>query len=504
MSAVQALVPGIEEVKPKILAKDAILKEKENDSLAMGADHLLGANNRGYGFHADSIRAPTAKDQEVDVIGCEEGTSTPIVKAEVPDADATEHSSSFGDSFSGSNEEVKISTGDVEVESPLSMENGHQHAFEGPVRLFKKKKVTAHWRKFISPLMWRCQWLELRMKELQSQALRYDKELAAYTHEKELQLKMIDLDYSVSKTVPLSSKNHRKPAMKRRKRKRNEDSINILSYMSNHNIFSYYEKKRGDTDGHSVDNDLSDHANDITRGGDDHLWALDFRDGDGDRLLEQVLMNIEALQSRVLRVKARLNQIMSTNVRDAQSPSCSLGNIGKQIPAGVSNTSPRHGSEYEMDDMVLPGSAVSSFGDAPDLDIIESTMGFLSGADVPLDPNQLVDFCKDNADDVLINNHAADEELHEFGVSHAREKLRREAATCKEPDSDDESTAPYPSPASMATESAYQSHGGDGVNAPQQLVGYTGRRRGRRPKRRRRGGSVAGWKTGRPPKKRKF
>lgn len=122
-------------------------------------------------------------------------------------------------------------------------------------------------------------------------------------------------------------------------------------------------------------------------------------------------MNIEALKSRVLKVKAHLKQIISTNVRDvplgcsfvedqpvssAQSPSCSLGNIGLQMVVGVPNTSPHHGSdEYEMDDMVFPGSAVSSFGDAPDLDIIESTMGFLSGADGPLNPNQLEEFCKD-------------------------------------------------------------------------------------------------------------
>lgn len=514
MSLIQPFTSKAEEVNPEILVKDAVFEGKENELAVMEAVLLPHANNCDHGFDADSFRVEKAKDQGVDILGCEEGVSTALVKAEDPDADATEHSSSFGDTFSGSNEGLKINSSDMEVESPLCIENGHQRAFGGPVRLFKKKKVTAHWRKFISPLMWRCQWLELRMKELQSQALRYDKELVAYTHEKQLQLKMIDLDDSVSRSVPLTCKSHRKPAMKRRKRKRNEDSVNILSYMPNHNIFSYYEKKRGDTDGHSVDDDFSDQVNDITRSSDDHLWALGFRDG--DRSLEHVLLNIEALQSRVLKVKAHLNQIISRNVRDlalgcsfmgdqpvssAQSPSCSLGNIGHQIPVGVPNTSPHHGSEYEMDDMVLPGSAVSSFGDAPDLDIIESTMGFLSGADGPLNPNQLEEFCKDNADDVLINNQAADEELQSFEVSHVREKLLREIATCKEPNSDDESTAP--SPSSNVVESADQSPEGEGVNASLQL-NYTGKRRGRKPKRRRRGGSVAGWKSERLQKKRKL
>ncbi|KAH0463736.1 hypothetical protein IEQ34_006522 [Dendrobium chrysotoxum] len=515
MSLVEPLDSVTKEVKPEILVKGAVLEGTENELAAMGAGHLVCANNCDYGFDGDSSRAEKEKDQEVDVLGCEEGISTAAVKAENPDADATEHSSSFGDTFSGSDEGLKINSSDVEVDSPLFIENGHQRAVGGPIRLFKKSKVTAHWRKFISPLMWRCQWLELRMKELQSQALRYDKELVAYKHEKQLQLKMIDLDDSVSRSVPLACKRHKKPAMKRRKRIRNEDSVNISSYMSNHNIFSYYEKKRGDTEGHSLDDDFSDQVNDITRGCHDHLWALDFRDG--DRSLEQVLLNIEALQSRVLKAKAHLNQIISMNVRDvtlgcsfmgdqpvssAQSPSCSLGNIGHQMPAGVPNTSPHHGSEYdEMDDMVLPGSAVSSFGDAPDLDIMESTMGFLSGADGPLNPNQLEEFCKDNADDVLINNQAADEELQNFEVSHVREKLLREIATSKEPDSDDESTAP--SPASIVVKSADQSPEGEGVDASQPL-NYTGKRRGRKPKRRRRGGTAAGWKSERPQKRRKL
>lgn len=105
---------------------------------------------------------------------------------------------------------------------------------------FRKKKVSAHWRKFISPLMWRCQWLELRMKELLSQASKYDKELAAYKYEKELQSKMIELDSSVSRAVPLTSQTHWRGAMKRRKRKRNEDKVDLSSYMSNHVVFSYY------------------------------------------------------------------------------------------------------------------------------------------------------------------------------------------------------------------------------------------------------------------------
>lgn len=101
--------------------------------------------------------------------------------------------------------------------------------------------MTDHWRKYVSPLMWRCQWLELRMKDLQSQVSKYDKELAVLKHEKELQTKMIELDCSSSRSVPFSSLCCRK-TMKRRRRKRNEDKIDTSSYISNHTVLSYFGK----------------------------------------------------------------------------------------------------------------------------------------------------------------------------------------------------------------------------------------------------------------------
>lgn len=105
---------------------------------------------------------------------------------------------------------------------------------------YSKKKVTAHWRKFISPLMWRCQWLELRIKEIQNQASRYDKELAMLKHEKALQTTIIELDNSCSRVVPLSSRCRNKKAMKRRKRKKVEETKDSTSFISGHVIFSYY------------------------------------------------------------------------------------------------------------------------------------------------------------------------------------------------------------------------------------------------------------------------
>ena len=59
-----------------------------------------------------------------------------------------------------------------------------------------------------------------------------------------------------------------------------------------------------------------------------------------------------------------------------------------------------------MEDMVMPGSAVSSYGDAAEVDIIESTVGLLSAADGPLNQRQIRDLYKDVRVYMLTNESA--------------------------------------------------------------------------------------------------
>lgn len=87
--------------------------------------------------------------------------------------------------------------------------------------------------------MWRCKWTELRLKELGSQSLKYSRALAEYKQGKNSGLDPTEEDFS-SKAFPFSSQYYRRKAMKRRKRKRAEDTSDTSSYMSQHNIFSYF------------------------------------------------------------------------------------------------------------------------------------------------------------------------------------------------------------------------------------------------------------------------
>lgn len=88
--------------------------------------------------------------------------------------------------------------------------------------------------------MWRCKWIELQLKQLQSQALKYDKELAAYDHRKQHKFANFILDGFGTKSIPFSGSTGRNKVMMRKKRKRVEEKYDLTSYMSNHSLFSYY------------------------------------------------------------------------------------------------------------------------------------------------------------------------------------------------------------------------------------------------------------------------
>ncbi|KAG9159205.1 hypothetical protein Leryth_024463, partial [Lithospermum erythrorhizon] len=50
----------------------------------------------------------------------------------------------------------------------------------------RKKRLTDHWRTFIQPVMWRCKWVELQIRQLNRMERKYTRELTKY-NEYELQ-----------------------------------------------------------------------------------------------------------------------------------------------------------------------------------------------------------------------------------------------------------------------------------------------------------------------------
>ncbi|KAF9597400.1 hypothetical protein IFM89_017746 [Coptis chinensis] len=310
------------------------------------------------------------------------------------DMDATECSSSFGNSFSGNEDGLGMSDYD-EIDSLY----GEASLFDGFDRMFRtgKKKVTTQWRRYISPLTWRAKWMELRIKEMKSQLSKYDRELASY-NQRELQFDVgqcTSEDVSV-KSLPFSGQSHKKEVMKRKKRKRIEDVADVASYMSHHNLFSYYENKKSDADGASIDVEAAVQvisADVNTKDEFDINYAcpsLEFRD---ENSLEHVLWKIEKVQLRVQKLKTQTDSLLTVHAAkfssmeslsqlaqsdlpssSPRSPALSSGNAEKLAIRGLC-TPPRHIADYDIGDLVLPGSAVSSNGEVtPHPDLIESSL----------------------------------------------------------------------------------------------------------------------------------
>ena len=94
--------------------------------------------------------------------------------------------------------------------------------------------------------MWRSKWVELKIREIESRALEYPKELESLDQEKlgaNIDPSVLETYGKGIKSLPFSNPSYRKRAAKRRrKRKKVESTDDIASYMSHHNLFSYVGK----------------------------------------------------------------------------------------------------------------------------------------------------------------------------------------------------------------------------------------------------------------------
>ncbi|KAI7979116.1 hypothetical protein LOK49_Contig508G00006 [Camellia lanceoleosa] len=349
--------------------------------------------------------------------------------AEAEDSDATDYSSSFGGTVSGT--ENCSGSSDAEVESCFYGDEGF--GFDGFSSVFRmrKKKLTAHWKSFIRPLMWRCKWTELKIKEFQSQASKYSRELAAYDQRKQLELDQFTLENLGSKSLPFTFQSHGKKVMKRRKRKRVEDTTDIASYISQHNLFSYGKNKKPDPDGTFVAEESGNPEHNTT--GHDKFGIHDdcsFRESkDINDSVEEIVQKIETMHCHVQRLKSRLVVVIAENgmkfsssenlshlvpcdgqTSSPRSPTFSAGN-GDTTSLGALYNPNQQMSEYDFGDFVMPENMVSSYGEASSVpDIIESTVSLLSSADVTVHQPQIGDSSEAIMDNVQIHNQAAEVE----------------------------------------------------------------------------------------------
>lgn len=440
MAPTQHTTETVLERKPKSSVKIAATgKTNTVPSISERKDFNCRSNYRHNTVQMENtLSAQTTKasnssmDVAVDVTGF--ARSSDIRLATKADPDETEYSSSFVDSTS----ENDNGSSDAEVESRFYDDSGLSSSFDGFSSLFpiRKKKLTSHWRDFIRPIMWRCKWAELKMKELQLQEAKYNREISAHDRKRHREFDQASLDESGSKSLPFIHPRHRKKAMKRRKRKRVEHGTDIATHMSTHNLFSYFENKRLDLDATPPGDDISNAAlaEQKTNGQDefgidDDLSILVSSNG----YLEQILRKIELVHSRVHKLKDQLDTVMTKNAIkfsssenlmsfDGQassipSPTFSACN-GDTTSAGGLYATSQHVVDYDLGDFIMPDSAMSSYGEAMRIpDIIESTVGLLSSVDVTQQQAQVGDSSERIVDNILIHNEVS-EVGHILAINH--------------------------------------------------------------------------------------
>ncbi|KAK9725205.1 hypothetical protein RND81_05G128500 [Saponaria officinalis] len=355
--------------------------------------------------------------QETQADTTEPTTSNAVRVSEDENTDATENSSSFGDTISR-NEATSVGS-DAEVESEfradIDLFGGFSSAF--PTR---RKKLTNHWRNFIRPLMWRCKWTELKIRELESQALKYTRELEANEQPKTLEPQQNTSDCGSKLSKP----------MKRRKRIRVENVTDITSYISQHHLFSYFENKKPDADGAATS---EDDGNQERYSKNDESVMVDDWLKSGEDSIEQILRQIETVQSKVHNLRNHLDMVMLKNgvklsssenlsllvpydvqTSAAQSPTFSVGN-GDNMSLGA-NYAPQRLLEIKSEEVVLPESISSGYAhDAQIPDIIESNVGMLSGANVTTHQLQIMD----SGENILDETQMQSKVKQEADMSHA-------------------------------------------------------------------------------------
>ncbi|KAG8085312.1 hypothetical protein GUJ93_ZPchr0010g10860 [Zizania palustris] len=376
--------------------------------------------------------------------------------------DITEYSSSFGASYSVSDDEMKSDMDSMEVDSPfIDQPYINVNGTNSAQNTIRHKQVTAEWRKVVRPIMWRCQWLELRMKDLLSQVAKYDRELAVINREKDLHLAMVESDGPKSESANQNSQSHKINIMKRRKRKRDEEAKDTSLYMKEHHTLSYYENRnnRVETDGL------------LGNGGFDSLVVEDIKSSlshddallesiENDNIFEQyslseVLLTIDGIQSRICGLQGRLSNARSKyenlslclnhgQVKVPQNSKTShnhLTSCKKDGKRSLKKTKALHTLLQEDIDSSLvavphalsDSSAECMMGYAKRNDVHEgatqsdgnlSTFEMLFGAENLLIDGNMEEFFKESADDVLIYNQAPrEEEYQQFDkVNHAVER----------------------------------------------------------------------------------
>ncbi|ESQ45522.1 hypothetical protein EUTSA_v10010406mg [Eutrema salsugineum] len=243
-----------------------------------------------------------SEDAKIDILKCANQMDEFQEEEEVS---CQSSSSSFGDSMCASDDDEF----GFEAQSMLSKDYPLPETYDDGTDFLglRKKKLTDEWRRFCQPLMWRCKWLELKVKEIESQAKVYENEVRSYYETKQFDLEKSKLKGFDGRSIPFHDQTQRMNVFKRGRRKRVEDTTDVAAYMSSHNVFSYAEKRKPATfkAQYPVPGRKAMCKEDETE--DDCLVSeLDC----SDDFLAKILCKIDEAQDKAKRLRKRVDQLM--------------------------------------------------------------------------------------------------------------------------------------------------------------------------------------------------
>ncbi|KAI4352727.1 hypothetical protein L6164_006948 [Bauhinia variegata] len=271
------------------------------------------------------------EDVEVNITGITNPGKALMVEA--LSENVTEYSSSFDDTGIGAENDSALS--DAEVESPMYTGNVSSSTCDGwhgplPISWSLKFKVecgVAGLRALLSSAhpyqvrMWSFGIdcistgpgdipVTVRPQKEEVDNSLEEVHKSSYVALKQHEFTDFTRDDFESKSASLSCWTHQNKVMKRRKRKRVEEESDLKSYMSNHNIFSYYENKGCVGGPYSEDVQgvaTACNADDPQELGLNNIWSS-VNTKDSDKSLEEMIQKIEAAQSRVDKLRSQIGK----------------------------------------------------------------------------------------------------------------------------------------------------------------------------------------------------
>ncbi|CAH9130695.1 unnamed protein product [Cuscuta epithymum] len=246
----------------------------------------------------------------------------------------TESSSSFDSSASW------IENGDAPFDAEIGSSStwcdvsSQSHSVLGDEFKKRKKKVASHWRAFVQSLSWRIKWVELQVMQIQCQSRKYDKELSFFNHHRDFQMENVTAEGLCAKAFPFSNKTLRHKSLRRKKRRRAEDTEDISVYMSRHNLFSYYEHKESSAEGASVNDAFGPIAIPFEKDWVNHGLVAKGEHNSS----EKILCQIDVLESQVRELRSRVDKALSKTAVKFSSTE----NLRLPSPCKALSSSPQH------------------------------------------------------------------------------------------------------------------------------------------------------------------